>query len=63
MAMDLSAIVMRRTDVPLGDLLADMRSWLDHRRIEAVGFDIANGQCEVRFKTPDDAHCFEQRFA
>ncbi len=60
---ELSAIVMRRPDVLLGDLLADMRSWLDNERIETVGFGITKGECEVRFKRPDDAHRFGQRFA
>jgi hypothetical protein len=46
----------------LGEFLEDMRSWLDNRRIETVGFDILNGQCEVRFRTPEDARRFERRF-
>jgi hypothetical protein len=55
--------VMQPPDILLGDLLTDMRSWLDHRRIETVGFNIAKGQFEVRFKRADDARRFEQRLA
>jgi hypothetical protein len=54
---------MRPPDILLGDFLADMRSWLDNRHIETVGFDIAKGQFEVRFKRPDEARRFERRFA
>jgi hypothetical protein len=48
-------------DVLLGDFLVDMRSWLDNRHIETVGF--AKGQFEVRFRRTDDARRFERRFA
>jgi hypothetical protein len=55
--------VVRPPDILLGELLADMRSWLDNRHIETVGFNIGKGQFEVRFKTPDHARRFERRFA
>jgi hypothetical protein len=58
-----AAFVMRPPDISLGDFLSDMRLWLDSQRIETVGFDIVNGQCEVRFIKPEDARCFEKRFA
>jgi len=61
--LESAAAVVRPPDTSLGDLLADMRTWLDDRHIETVGFDIAKGQCEVRFKRPGDAHHFAQRFA
>jgi hypothetical protein len=55
--------VMRPPDIWLDELLEDMRSWLDNRRIETVGFNIAKGQFEVRFKKAADARRFERRFA
>jgi hypothetical protein len=58
-----AAFVMQPPAILLGDFLADMRSWLDNQRIETVGFDIAKGQCEVRFKGPDDARRFERWFS
>jgi hypothetical protein len=58
----LPVLAKRRPDILLGEFLEDMRSWLDNRRIETVGFDILNGQCEVRFRTPEDARRFERRF-
>ena len=61
--LELSAVVMRRPSVLLGDLMADMRLWLDSERIETIGFDLTKSECEVRFKRPDDAHRFGQRFA
>jgi hypothetical protein len=61
--LESAAFVVRPPDISLGDLLTDMRAWLDRRHIETVGFDIAKGQCEVRFKRPGDAHRFAQRFA
>ena len=48
--LELGAVVMRRPDVSLGDLLADMRSWLDNERIETIGFGITKGECEVRIQ-------------
>ena len=61
--LELAAVVLRRPDVSLGDRLVDMRSWLDNERIETIGFGITKDECEVRFKRPDDAHRFGQRFA
>jgi len=58
-----AVFLMRPPDILLGDFLADMRSWLDNRHIETVGFDIAKGQFEVRFKRSDEARRFERRFA
>jgi hypothetical protein len=58
-----AAFVVRPPDVLLGDFLADMRSWLDNRRIETVEFNIPKGQFEVCFKRADDARRFERRFA
>jgi hypothetical protein len=58
-----AAFVVRPPDILLGELLVDMRSWLDNRRIETVGFNLTQGQFEVRFKKVADARRFERRFA
>jgi hypothetical protein len=61
--LETAAVVMRPPDILLGELLAEMRSWLDNRCIETVDFNIARGEFEVRFKRPADARRFERRFA
>jgi hypothetical protein len=61
--LESGAFGVRPPDISLGDFLADMRSWLDNRHIESIGFDITKGQCEVRFKRLDNARRFEQQFA
>jgi hypothetical protein len=58
-----AVFVVRPPGILLGDFLADMRSWLDNRHIETVGFNVAKGQFEVRFKNPDHARRFGRRFA
>jgi hypothetical protein len=57
-----TALITRAPDISLGDLLADMRSWLDSRRIETIGFNVSKSEFEVRFKSFADARLFEQRF-
>jgi hypothetical protein len=58
-----AGLSMRPPEILFGDFLADMRSWLDNRRIETVGFDVIGGQCEIRFRKSEDARRFERRFA
>ena len=62
--------VVRVEKVPvnsLGATMSDIRTWLDHRRIEAISFkplskaDSGVG-FEIAFNTEDEARLFEREF-
>ena len=51
-----------------GSTMSDVRTWLDHRRIEALSFKpVAKADTgvgfEIAFRTEDEAHLFEREFA
>lgn len=58
--------VERPTEIPLGEFLADMRSWLDHRCILLADFKAVpskSGVFDALFDNPRDALFFGRRFA
>ena len=59
--------VHRPTGTPIGDILNEVRSWLDRNRIEPIEFKTAVGRkgigFEIRFRTEDEAQRFQREFA
>jgi hypothetical protein len=60
--------VEKKPDRSFGAIMNDIRTWLDHRRIEPVSFQpVAKADTglgfEIAFDTEDEAHLFEREFA
>jgi hypothetical protein len=59
--------VAKKPDRSFGAIMSDIRTWLDHHRIEPVSFqpvakaDIGVG-FEIGFNTEDEAYLFEREF-
>ena len=50
-----------------GETMNNIRSWLDHRKIQPASFNsVFNALCvgfEIAFNSEDEAHLFEREFA
>jgi hypothetical protein len=56
-----TVFVMRPPEISLGEFLAEMRSWLDSKKIEPIAFkSISRDEYEVSFKSFDEAYLFEK---
>jgi hypothetical protein len=59
--------IEKKPDRSFGVIMNDIRTWLDHRRIEPVSFTpVAKADTgvgfEIAFHTEDEAHLFEREF-
>lgn len=60
--------VENKPDRSFGAIMNDVRSWLDHRKIEPVSFKAvaeadAGGGFEIAFNSEDEANIFQREFA
>jgi hypothetical protein len=59
--------VNRPAGTPIGEIMNEIRSWLDRNKIEAVDFRTVVGHegigFEIRFRTEQDAERFQREFA
>ena len=68
MALNPSFIVrMERKPGAFGDTMNEIRSWLDHRKIQPASFrslpvDGGGAGLEIGFNSEDEAHLFEKAF-
>ena len=64
----LDSAVSEDPDRGLGDLMNEIRSWLDGRKIRPIEFKTLSRETggvilEIKFRTEDEAYLFEQAFA
>ena len=55
--------IEKKSGTSFGDTMNEIRTWLDHRRIQPALFKPAGVGFEIDFNTEDEAHLFEQEFA
>lgn len=60
--------IEKKPDLAFGVMMSDIRSWLDHRKIEPLSFKpVATASTgvgfEVAFNTENDAQLFEREFS
>ena len=60
--------VEKKPESSFGAAMNDIRTWLDHRKIEPISFEpVAKADrgvgFEIAFKSVDEAHLFEWEFA
>jgi hypothetical protein len=58
--------VHRPTGTPIGDIMNEVRSWLDRNGIEPIDFKTVVGRdgigFEIRFRTENEAQRFQREF-
>ena len=59
--------IERTTEAFVGDTMNEIRSWLDHRKIQPASFrslpvDGGGAGFEIGFNSEDEAHLFEKAF-
>ena len=63
-----TTVILEKPAPSLGEIMNDIRTWLDNRSIAPTEFKTASTETgcvavEIRFATQDEAYLFDQAFA